>query len=163
MLHNPAYYATKNLPVTTDFSWRMWLLRIECHKRLLLILRAINMNEIINEKTRESIAAGLHELLKRLRAERDLLDAKIKQHETDLINLGDTTIGIKGKRRKYGLNRQLVEDFLKNNPDRISSVADIAKSANLPRSSVRAVLLKIKDKGKVEDFPDGTWKLKQLT
>jgi len=121
------------------------------------------MNEIINEKTRESIAAGLHELLKRLRAERDLLDAKIKQHETDLINLGDTTIGIKGKRRKYGLNRQLVEDFLKNNPDRISSVADIAKSANLPRSSVRAVLLKIKDKGKVEDFPDGTWKLKQLT
>jgi Fic family protein len=113
----------------------------------------------INEKTRDSIIAGIHDLLDKLREDQKKLNDRIKQLENDLITLGDKP-SKKGKRRKYGENKRVVEDFLKNNLENPYNVADIAKSVDLPRSSVRATLMSLKRDGYVEELTDGMWKHK---
>jgi len=114
----------------------------------------------INDKTRESVITGLHELLKHIRAEKEQLDAKIKQVESDLIALGDKTFSGKAKRRGWGEGRALVELCLKNNPGKNLSVADISKQVVIPRSSVHSALLKIKATGHAEEVSEGIWKHK---
>jgi biotin operon repressor len=119
------------------------------------------MNEI-SDKTRDSVAAGLHELLNRLRSDKEQLDARIKQIETDLIALGDRTIGTKGKRRKWGENKQLVENYLKSNPSRAFSVAAIATSIGIARSSILSTLKQLEKAGFAIMNEEGLWQKKKV-
>jgi predicted Rossmann fold nucleotide-binding protein DprA/Smf involved in DNA uptake len=116
----------------------------------------------ISSKVAEEMANALKDLLQRLQKEKSALDERIKQVESNLTTLGykpDSPNRSGKPRRKWGINKDQIKEFLTANPNDKFKSDDIATKLNIARSSTLAVLIRLEKAGFTEQI-DGLWKKK---
>lgn len=88
-----------------------------------------------NEFSDESKAELLNDLIKRLKADKEAIEAKIKLAE-NLLSSCSPTGQSKPKRSPRGQNRQQIKEYLEQHSTDKIKVEDIEKALNIKRTSV---------------------------
>ncbi len=116
----------------------------------------------MNSQSNSEIAGIMHSYLKRLKEDRDKLNAEIGLVEAKLVGLNNTPevnqhINIH-RRRPRGANLEAVRKTLTDKPTKQYTVADLKHAIGISASSVRTALDKLKVENAAQEVSKGYWK-----
>ena len=116
------------------------------------------MVSISNDNLLESVAPHLKEHLAHLKAQRDDLDAKIREVEKHLTAIGHEQPSGRRTKRPRGANRAAILKWFDEHPGQGVGQAEVARAIGISSSSARATLDKLRSEKLVEQSDDGLWR-----